>query len=67
MASIIKKRQKVFGEDGYQATVKELCNNSFDRKCINMLTPTVTTYDIKKKAILYLIFLKRKQCEKLKA
>ena len=57
----------IFGNSGYQATVKELRDNLIGRGCIDVLTQKETTWDIQKRALNYLMFLKRKRCGKLKA
>ena len=53
---------KIFGDSGYQATVKELRDNLIERGCIDVLTEKETTWDMQKGALSYLMFLKRKRC-----
>jgi hypothetical protein len=55
-----EKGLKVFGEDGYKATIKEL-------DIIDMLSPDCITRDVFKMSLGYLMFLKRKRCGKIKA
>ena len=38
-----RKGLKIFGDSGYQATVKELRDNLIGRECIDVLTEKVTT------------------------
>ena len=58
---------KIFGNPGYQSTVKELKDNLIGRGCIDVLTEKETTWDMRKEALKYLMFLKRKRCGKLKS
>ena len=62
-----QKGLKIFGDPGYQATVKELRDNLIERGCIDVLAEKETTWDMQKGALSYLMFLKRKRCGKLKA
>jgi hypothetical protein len=62
-----QKGLKVFGEDGYKATIKELDANLIGRNIIEMLPPEGITRDIFKMSLGYLMFLKRKRCGKIKA
>ena len=55
-----KKGLKLFGDKGYQATKKELKVNLLGRGCIEMLSSDNLTWDIRKQALGYLIFVKRK-------
>ena len=61
------KRLKIFGDPGYQSTVKELRDNLIGRGCIDVLTEKETTWDMQKEALSYLMFLKQKRCGTLKA
>jgi hypothetical protein len=62
-----QKGLKVFGEDGYKATIKELDANLIGRNVIDILSPECITRDIFKMSLGYLMFLKRKRCGKIKA
>ena len=55
-----KKGLQLFGEEGYMAIQHELQQNLIGRKCVNMLEPTAITPTVGKKALGYLMFLKRK-------
>ena len=55
-----KKGLHIFEEDRYKATVSELKDNLVGRGCVNMLDKRDVTSDIQKKALAYLMFLKRK-------
>ena len=57
---------KIFGDTGYNATVKERKENLIGCICITMLDKNNVNNDIKKKALGYLLILKRKQCGKVK-
>ena len=61
-----RKGLEIFGEDGKQAAMNELKNNLVGRGCLNMLHPHEVTPSIQKKALSYLMFLKRKRCGKIK-
>jgi hypothetical protein len=56
-----QKGLKVFGEDGYKATIKELDANLIGRNVIDMLPPEAITRDIFTMSLGYLMFLKRKR------
>ena len=58
-----------FCDAGYQTTVKELRDNLIGRGCgcVDVLTEKETTWDIQKRALNYLMFLKPKRCGTLKA
>ena len=58
---------KGFGELGYEATVKELDDNLLGMGVVRMLKPSEINKNIRYEALNYLIFLKRKQCGKVKA
>ena len=58
---------KTFCNAGYDATEKELEDNLIGQNCIKMLQKEEVTDNIKKDALGYLLFLKRKQCGKVKA
>jgi len=62
-----RKGLKIFGDPGYQSTIKELKDNLIGRGCIDVLNEKETTWDMRKEALSYLMFLKRKRCGKLKA
>jgi hypothetical protein len=62
-----RKGLKIFRDLGYQSTVKELRDNLIGRGCIDVLTEKETTWDMRKEALSYLMFLKQKRCGKLKA
>ena len=59
-----QKGLKIFGDDGYQATVKELRDNLIGQGCIDVLSKKDTTWDMQKGPLSYLMFLKRKRCGK---
>mgnify|MGYP003333922282 FL=1 len=61
-----RKGLEIFGEDGKQAAMNELKNNLVGHGCLNMLHPHEVTPLIQKKALSYLMFLKRKRCGKIK-
>ena len=61
-----RKGLKIFGDSGYQATVKELRDNLIGQGCSDVQTEKETTWDMQKRALSYLMFLKRKRCGKLK-
>ena len=60
------KGMKIFGDTGYDATVKDLEEKLIGRNCITMLDKDDVTNDIKNKALGYLLFLKCKQYGKIK-
>ena len=62
-----RKRLKLFGDKGYQATKDELKVSLFARGCINMLSSKNLTWNIRKQALGYFVFLKRKESGKMKA
>ena len=59
-----RKGLKIFGDEGYQAVKIELETNLLERGCIGMLPRKDLTWDIRKRALGYLMFLKRKQSGK---
>ena len=61
-----RKGLKLFGDEGYQATKNELEVNLLGRGFIDMLSWKYITWDIRKQALGYLMFLKRKQSGKWK-
>ena len=56
----------LFGDKGYQAAKNELKVNLLGRGCIDMLSWKNLTWDIRKQALGYLMFLKRKHSGKMK-
>ena len=60
------KGLKFFEQDGYKATISELKYNLIRWGCVNMLEKRDILSEIRKKALAYLIFLKRKQSGKVK-
>jgi hypothetical protein len=58
---------KEFSTMGYEATVKELDDNLLGMGAVRMLKPSEISKTIRFEALNYLIFLKRKQCGKIKA
>jgi hypothetical protein len=52
---------------GYEATVKELDDNLLGMGAVKMLEPSELNRTIRCEALNYLMFLKRKRCEKIKA
>ena len=56
---------KIFGEDGVKAVLKEL-RQIHERQVVVPLLPKEVTPDMKRKALPYLMFLKRKQCGTVK-
>lgn len=52
---------------GYKATIKELDKNLIDKNVIDMLPAKYVTHEMMKMSLAYLMFLKRKQCGKIKA
>jgi hypothetical protein len=61
----IKKGLKVFGEDGAKAVVSEM-TQSHKRNVIKAKKANMLTREEKQKALNYLMFLKKKRCEKIK-
>ena len=61
-----RKGLTLFGDEGYQAAKNELKVNLLERGCINMLSWKNLTWDIRKQALGYLVFLKRKRSGKMK-
>ena len=59
-----RKGLQLFGDEGYQAAKIELKTNLLGRGCIDMLPRKDLTWDIRKRALGYLMFLKRKQSGK---
>ena len=60
-----RKGLKIFGDKGYQAAKEELEKESTGKSCIDMLSWEDLTWDIRKRALGYLIYLKRKISEKM--
>ena len=56
----------LFGDESYQAAKDELEKNILGRGCIDKLLTYHITWDIRKQALGYLMFLKRKQSGKMK-
>ena len=61
-----RKGLKLFGDEGYQVAKHELKANLLGRGCINMLTLKGLTWDNRKQALGYLMFLKRRCSGKMK-
>ena len=61
-----RKGLKLFGDKGYQAAKNELNVNLLRREYIDMLSWSDLTWDIRKQALGYIMFLKRKQSGKMK-
>ena len=61
----VRKGMLLFRDKGYQAAKNELKVNLFRRGCINMLSWKNPTLDIRKQALGYLMFLKRKRSGKM--
>ena len=57
---------ELFGDEGYQAALKELDKNLVGRGCIEVLSEANVTWEIKQIALGYLMFLKRKRNGKMK-
>ena len=51
---------------GYNATMKELDKNLIGKNVMDMLPARSITNDMMKVSLAYLMFLKRKRCEKIK-
>ena len=61
-----RKGLEIFGDDGKEAAMKELKDNLVGRGCLKFLKPHEVNGTIRKQALSYLMFLKRKRCGKLK-
>ena len=61
-----RKGLELFGDEGYQAAKHELKANLLRQGCIDMLSSKDLTWDIRKQALGYLMFLKRKRSGKMK-
>ena len=61
-----KKGLKLFADERYQAAKDKLELNLLGRGCIDMLSWKDLTWDIRKRALGYLMFLKRKRSGKMK-
>jgi hypothetical protein len=57
---------EIFGDEGYQAALKELDENLVGRGCIEVLPEADVTWEIRQIALGYLMFLKRKRNGKMK-
>ena len=55
-----RKGLEIFEEEGHKATVSELKDNLVGRGCVKMLDKRDVNSEIRKKALAYLMFLKRK-------
>ena len=55
---------ELFGDEGYQAALKDLDKNLVGRGCIEVLPEANVTWEIKQIALGYLMFLKRKKKQK---
>ena len=62
-----RKGLKLLGDKGYQATKDELKINLLGGGCIDMLSSNNLTWDFRKQALGYIMFLKRKLSGKKKA
>ena len=60
-----RKGLKIFGDEGYNAAVSELRDNLLGRDCVRMLKGKEITPTVWKKALSYLMFLKRKRNGKI--
>lgn len=58
---------EIFKDDRYEATVSKLKDNLVGQGCVNMLGKREVTGEIHKKALAYIMFLKRKRTGELKA
>ena len=58
---------KIFGEPGWEATRSELDNNLLGMDAVHMLGAKHLNRGLAKKALPYLMFLKRKRSGKIKA
>ena len=61
-----RKGLKLFGDKGYQVAKNELKVNLLRKGCIKMVLWKDLTWDIKKQALGYLIFLKKTRGDKMK-
>jgi hypothetical protein len=61
----MKKGLKVFGKDGVEAVKKEMLQ-LHDRKVMEPKHAAELTHAQKQEALAYLMFLKRKRCDKIK-
>ena len=57
---------KIFGADGYEAVASEIRDNLHGRSVIDPVRRNKVTQDIRKASLPYLMFLKCKQCGKIK-
>ena len=62
-----QKGMKIFKDEGYKATVKELGKNLIGKNVIDMLPAKSVTHDMMKMSLSYLMFLKRKRSLEIKA
>ena len=62
-----KKGLQIFGNEGYNTTVKKLKDNLIGRVCVKMLKKHEVSEEVKNKALGYLMFIKRKCCGKVEA
>ena len=62
-----RKGLKQFGDEGYQATKDKLKVNLLGRGCTDKLSSKDLTWNIRKQALGYVMFLKRKRSGKEKA
>ena len=65
MITIVWKELKLFDDKGYQVAKDELEANLLGRGCIDMLSWKDLTWDVRKRALGYLMYLKRKRSEKM--
>ena len=56
-----RKGMKVFKDEGYKATVKELSKNLIGKSVIEMLPGNSVTSDMMKMSLSYLMFLKKER------
>lgn len=61
----MKQGQKLFGERGIDAVLKEV-KQLHDRDVVEPINPNKLTKEDKRSALSYLMFLKEKQCRKIK-
>ena len=64
---MFQKGTKVFKDERYKATVKELSKNLIGKNVIDMLPGNSVTSDMMKMSLSYLMFLKRKRSLDVKA
>ena len=57
---------KIFGEVGYDGVASEIRDNLHGRGVIDPVHRNKVTHDIRKASLPYLMFLKRKRCDKIK-